>query len=455
MNTTLHEDRLGTEKMLPLILKMTMPAVAAQIINLLYSIIDRVYIGHIEGIGTNALAGVGVTSSTIILITAFSAIVGIGGAPLASIALGQGNRERAEKILGNGAMLLVIFTIVTMVVTYGFMDKILYATGASDNTIGFANDYLNTYLIGTIFVLISTGLNTFINVQGRPSIAMWAVIIGAVLNISLDPLFIFTFDMGVRGAALATVISQFVSALIIILFLTSKKATLKLTLSNMKLRRRVVGGIMALGFSPFIMASTEAIVGFVLNGSLKYYGDIHISAMAIIQSALLFVSVPITGFSQGFMPIIGYNFGHNYMDRVKECFKIVLIIMTSFNFILITTMIIIPHHVSHIFTNDGELIMLLQKFMPIFFFGMTLFGVQRTCQSMFIALGQAKISIFIAILRKIILLIPLALILPNYIGVEGIYLAESISDATAAICCAIIFFIAFPRIVRKGAKVNP
>ncbi len=449
MESSKHEERLGSEKMLPLVFRMALPGVAAQLINLLYSIIDRIYIGHIPNIGTIALAGVGVTSATIIFISAFSSIVGVGGAPLASIALGKGDRKRAKEILGNGFVLLILFSIVTAVVTYLFMEPILLFTGASENTLTYACDYLSIYLMGTVFVQIATGLNSFISAQGRPAIAMWAVVIGALLNIILDPLFIFVFDMGVKGAALATVISQAASASWILAFLFSQKASLKLEKSYMKIQKGVVWSILALGFSPFIMASTEALVGFVLNGSLKHYGDIHIGAMAVIQSALLFTSVPLTGFAQGFVPIVSYNYGHGNVDRVKSCFKIALIFMFTFNLVLTLFIIFCPAVVASAFTSDSELIAMIEQVMPTFFIGMTIFGLQRACQNMFVALGQAKISIFIALLRKVILLVPIALILPRYMGVMGIYRAEAISDTIAAICCTVIFFILFPRILKK------
>lgn len=309
MTSRIYEERLGTDRMLPLIFRMAMPAVAAQLVNLLYSIVDRIYIGHIPGIGTDALAGIGVTSSIIILISAFSAIVGGGGAPLAAIALGQGRRERASRILGNGAVLLVGFTVVTSATSYLFMTPILTFSGASAHTIGYARDYLSVYLTGTLFVELSVGLNTFINTQGRPAIAMWSVIIGAVLNIGLDPLLIFGFHMGVKGAAWATVISQACSAVWIIGFLTSNRASLRLQPRHMRWDGAIVRSILALGVSPFIMASTESLIGFVLNSSLKAYGDIYISALAIMQSAMLFVSVPLTGFAQGFVPVASYNYG--------------------------------------------------------------------------------------------------------------------------------------------------
>lgn len=444
-----YEERLETDRMLPLIFKMSLPAVAAQLVNLLYNIVDRIYIGHIPGIGTDALAGIGVTSAVIILISSFSAIVGAGGSPLAAIALGQGNRERAGQILGNGFILLLIFTILTSATTYLFMEPILLFTGASENTIGYATDYLSIYLLGTLFVELSVGLNTFINTQGRPTIAMYSVLIGAILNIGLDPLFIFTFGMGVKGAALATILSQTCSAIWVISFLTSKKASLRLEYRYMKLHKGIILSILALGVSPFIMASTESLVGFVLNSSLEKFGDIYVSALAIMQSAMLIVSVPLTGFAQGFVPIVSYNYGHHNRERVKECFKIVVIIMFSFNFLLISFMILFPSLVASAFTNDETLIETVRQVMPIFLGGMTIFGLQRACQNMFVALGQAKVSVFIALLRKVILLIPLALILPRFMGMPGVYAAEGISDATAAICCTLIFAIQFPRILRK------
>lgn len=444
-----YEERLGTDRMLPLVFKMALPAVVAQLVNLLYNIVDRIYIGHIPGIGTPALAGIGVAGSIIILISAFSAIVAGGGAPLAAIALGQGNRQHAGKILGNGFVLLLMFTVMTSVLAYVFMEPILLFTGASEQTLGYATDYLSIYLIGTLFVEVSVGLNTFINTQGRPAIAMWSVVIGAVLNILLDPLFIFVFDMGVKGAALATIISQAATAAWVLIFLTSSRASLRLEARYMKPDKKVIAATLALGASPFIMASTESLVGFVLNGTLKTFGDIYVSALTVMQSSMLFVSVPLTGFALGFVPIVSYNYGHGNRERVKECFKIVLSFMFLFNLLLILLMIFFPSVIASAFTADEELIRTVSKVMPIFLAGMSIFGLQRACQNMFVALGQAKISIFIALLRKVFLLVPLALVLPHFMGVTGVYAAEAISDATAAICCTIIFAIQFPRVLNK------
>ena len=447
-----YEERLGTDRMLPLVMRMALPAVAAQIVNLLYNVVDRIYIGHIPGIGTDALAGIGVTSAMIILVSAFSAIVSGGGAPLAAIALGQGDRVRAEKILGNGFVLLLVFTVLTSAVAYIFMEPILLFTGASENTIGYATDYLSIYLLGTVFVQTSVGLNTFINTQGRPGIAMLSTLIGAVMNIVLDPICIFVFDMGVKGAAIATVISQACSAAWVLSFLFSKRASLRLEKQYMKLDSRTILSILGLGISPFIMASTESLVGFVLNTNLKHFGDIYVSSLAVMQSAMQFGGAPLTGFAQGFVPIMSYNYGHGYTDRVKECFKVVAIIMFSFNAVLMSSMIAFPRIVAGIFTEDESLIACVAAMMPYFLSGITIFGLQRACQNTFMALGQAKISLFIALLRKVILLVPLAIILPKFWGVKGVFAAESIADFSAAICCISIFIFAFPRILRKSPR---
>jgi putative MATE family efflux protein len=445
-----YEERLGTDPVLPLIFRMAMPAVAAQIVNLLYGLVDRIYIGHIPGIGTDALAGVGITGSIIILISAFSQIVGSGGAPLAAIALGTGNRARAERILGNGVVLLLIFTVATTAFAYAFMTPLLRLTGASDNTISYAKDYLSLYLTGTLFVQISTGLNSFINCQGRPATAMWSVLIGAVLNIALDPLFIFAFGMGVRGAALATVISQLCSAVWILRFLCSPAASLRIERQYLRPNKNVLGPMLALGISPFVMSSTESLIGFVLNGNLARFGDIYVSALTVMQSAMQVIGVPLAGFAQGFMPVLSYNYGHGDTARVKSCFRIALIITFSFNLAITLLMILFPATVAAAFTSDETLIATVAHYMPIFLAGMTLFGLQRACQNTFVSLGQAGVSLFIALLRKVILLVPLAMILPRFMGVTGVYAAEAIADVTAATLCTAIFVFRFPKILKKA-----
>lgn len=449
-----YEERLGTDRMLPLIFRMALPAVAAQIVNLLYNIVDRIYIGHIPGYGTDALAGIGVTGSIIMLISACSAFVGGGGAPLAAIALGRGDRDRAEKLLGNGFTLLLIFSVLFSVGVYLYMEPLLYLIGASERTIGYAVDYLSIYLLGTVFVQLAVGLNPFINTQGRPRIAMASVVIGAVFNIVLDPLFIFTFNMGVKGAAVATVISQAVCAVWVVCFLMSEKATMRLHWKNIRPESHIILAILGLGISPFIMSSTESLVGFVLNSSLVRFGDLYVSALAIMQSAMLFVSVPLIGFSQGFVPVVGYNYGHGDNGRVKECFRIVVKVMFFFNLLLVLFMILFPEVVAGVFTDDARLIAVVGESMPLFLSGMTIFGLQRACQNMFVALGQAKLSVFIALLRKVILLIPLVLLLSRFVGLQGVFIAEAVSDALAAILCTAIFAYQFPRILRRNVHAT-
>ena len=353
--------------------------------------------------------------------------------------------------MGNGFTLLVLFTLFTSLIAYTFMEPILLFTGASEHTLGYAVDYLSIYLLGTLFVEVSTGLNSFINAQGRPTVAMCSVLIGALLNIVLDPIFIFWFDMGVKGAALATVLSQACSAVWVLSFLFSRRASLPLERRYMKLEKGIVLSVLALGISPFIMASTESLVGFVLNSSLKEFGDIYVSALTVLQTSMQFASVPLTGFAQGFVPIASYNYGHGDKQRVKECFRIALVTMFSFNLVLMLFMIFCPTVVASAFTGDARLIETVRRTMPVFLAGMTIFGLQRACQNMFVALGQARISIFIALLRKVILLIPLALILPHFMGVTGVYAAEAVSDATAAVCCTLLFFWQFPKILGRIA----
>ena len=448
-----YEQRLGTQKMLPLIFSMALPAVAAQLVNLLYSIVDRIFIGHIPDVGTDALAGIGITSSIIILIAAFSQIVGSGGAPLAAMALGSGDRERAGKILGNGFVMLIIFSVALCIPVYIFMEPLLMLIGASDTTYQYAAEYLSVYLSGTLFVMFTTGLTNFINAQGRSKIAMISVIIGAAANIALDPLFIYTFDLGVKGAALATVIAQFLSALFVIVFLFSEKASLRIEKRYMKPEGKILKRMFSLGIAPFIMASTESLIGFAFNSTLMLYGDVYVSALTVMQSAIQIVGVPLSGFSQGFVPIISYNYGTGDTKRIKECFKIAMTIMFTVNFVLILLMAILPELTASVFTKDAELIRVVGDYMPVFIAGMTIFGLQRCCQNMFVALGQAKISLFIALLRKVILLVPLVYLFSHIFGVTGVYAAESVADAIAATTCTAIFAVKFPKIMSDKKKI--
>ena len=450
LNVTDKEQRMATEGIGRLMLSMAIPSVVAQVINILYNIVDRIYIGHIEGVGMEALTGVGVTFPIITLISAFSAFVGAGGAPLASIWLGKGDRKRAEKILGNGVSLLILFTIFLMLFFYLFQTPLLYLFGASDATIGYARAYINIYLLGTIFVEMALGLNTFIISQGQSKVAMAAVLIGAAANITLDPVFIFGLKMGVRGAAYATVISQALSALWTVGFLVGPKSSLTIRLWALKPELRIIGSVMALGVSPFIMRATESLISIVLNNGLQRYGgDIYVGSLTIMQSVMQMYSAPLGGFTQGVQPIISYNFGAGNFDRVRKLYR--WMIGISFGAAAGATILIMifPGFFAGMFTNDENLVALVQQVMPLFVCGMLVFGLQQGIQPTFLALGQAKISLFIAIFRKVILLIPLALILPLKFGVMGIYYAEPISDVTSATVATILFLVNIKKIVSK------
>lgn len=451
MNQT-KEERLGTMPLPQLMASLAIPSVIAQLINVLYNIIDRMYIGHIPETGPVALTGVGLTFPIIMLISAFSAFIGAGGAPLASISLGKGDRERAEKILGNGVSVLLIFSVSLTVLFMIFRRPLLYMFGASENTITYAVNYITIYLIGTVFVQLALGLNMFISSQGQARTAMLSVLIGAVINIILDPIFIFGLHMNVQGAALATILSQAVSAIWVVRFLLSEKSAIRIRRKNLALDFSIVKNIMALGISPFIMQATESAINIVLNRGLSIYGgDLYVGSMTILQSVMQLVIVPIQGFTQGVQPIISYNFGARKFDRVKKTYRLSI----SFTFAVATFFCLLtvrfPGVFAGIFTSDKELIALIQKVMPIFMAGIAVFGLQMGCQTTFMGLGQAKISLFIALLRKVILLIPLALILPKFFGVMGIYYAEPISDITAATTSFIIFLCVRKKIVSEEA----
>lgn len=444
------EKKMATEAIGKLMISMAVPSIIAQIINILYSIVDRIYIGHIKGVGMEALTGVGVTFPIITLISAFSAFVGAGGAPLAAIWLGKGDRKRAEKILGNGVTLLVFFTVILMAFFYAFQKPLLYLFGASDATIGYAVSYISIYLAGTIFVELALGLNAFIISQGQSRTAMMAVLLGAASNIILDPIFIFALGMGVKGAAYATVISQALSALWTVGFLISRKSSLTITWQAMKPDFHVIGNVMALGISPFIMRATESLISIVLNNGLqKYGGDIYVGSLTIMQSVMQMYSAPLGGFTQGVQPIISYNFGAGNFNRVKKLYRSMITVCFLFAAMATVLVMIFPGFFAGMFTNDAQLIALVEKMMPIFMCGMLIFGLQQGIQPTFLALGQAKLSLFIAIFRKVILLVPLALVLPLKFGVMGIYYAEPVSDVLSAVTATVLFLLNIKKIVSK------
>ncbi|MBD5540999.1 MAG: MATE family efflux transporter [Lachnospiraceae bacterium] len=444
------EEKLGTEKIGRLIWSMGIPTLIAQVINLLYNIVDRMYIGHL--VGPEALTGVGLTLPVIMLISAFSAFVGAGGAPLAAIAMGQGDKKRAETILSNAVTMLCFFTVALMLLFFCIEKPFLYLIGASDVTYPFAGAYLRIYLLGTLFVQIVIGLNPFITAQGQSKIAMLSVLIGAVLNIALDPVFIFVFKMGVRGAALATIISQFASALWTIGFLSSKKTSLRIHMEYLKPDMKIIGSVAALGVSPFIMQSTESLISVVLSSGLqKYGGDVYVGSLTILQSVMQLINTPISGFTQGVQPILSYNYGAGNIERVKKTYKRIIGITVAASFCITLSAMLLPGMYARIFTDDVELIGVVRRVMPVFVAGMLIFGIQMGCQTTFMGLGQAKISLFMALLRKVFLLVPFAIIFPLVTkNVMSIYYAECSADAIAAIVCGTVFLCNIKKILARG-----
>ncbi len=448
---------MGTEKLWKLCLKMGLPCVAAQIVNLLYNIVDRIYIGNMAEIGDVALGGLGLCAPILTLIAAFSSFVSGGGAPLAAKALGEGDNRRAQKILNNGFVMLVVFSVVLGLAAYFSRRPLLTLIGASSNNYGYADEYLSIYLIGTLFVQLSVGLNTFLTAQGKSGFAMISVIVGAALNIALDPLFIFTFGMGIGGAALATIISQFVSCVLVVGGLLGRNSVLRLDWKYMKPDRSAIVAILGLGLAPFVMAATESVIGFVLNGRLKYYGDMigqdigdhYVTALAVLQSVMMLITVPVQGFTQGVTPILSYNFGARNKERLKKAYLITLITCWAYCCICCIVMMSCPRLFGRIFTYDEKILAITDTYLPVFVAGMLIFGIQRACQTTFVAVTEAKISLFIAILRKILLLVPFAYIFPLFAGVGGVYWAECAADLTAATLCGTIFFFKFRKILKK------
>ncbi len=445
-----RQKALGTAPITSLMFKMAVPGIIAQLINILYSIVDRIYIGHIQGVGSNALTGVGLTFPVITFVSAFAMIVGAGGAPLAAIALGKKDRQKAEKILGTGVFMLGCFAATIMVCFYIWKRPLLMLFGASEFTIGYADSYLGIYLIGTLPVMLYLGLNQYIIAQGKSLTAMLSVGIGAVLNLILDPLFIFVFDLNVRGAAIATVISQSASAIWVVRTLIKKDASMTLRRKLLRPSGEEIKQITSLGISPFIMASTESLISIVINRGLQTYGgDIYVGSFTIMQSIMQMISAPVSGFTQGVQPIISYNYGAENYKRVRAAYRRMIAVTFTFVNLATACVMIFPRVFAGMFTDDGELINLVEKVMPVFMAGMLVFGLQNGIQPTFVALGQAKLSLFIAVLRKIILLIPLAIILPKFFGVWGVYYAEPVSDVLSAATATALFLININRILKK------
>lgn len=440
--------QMATAPVWSLIIKLSIPAILAQIVNLLYNVVDRIYIGHMEDVGTVALTGVGLCVPVITLISAFTMLVAQGGAPRAAIEMGKGDIKKAEKILGNCFVLLILFAIVLTILFMMFGERLLMAFGASEETIIYALPYMRIYSAGSIFVMISLGLNMFITTQGFTKISMATVLIGAICNIILDPIFIFAFDMGVSGAAVATIVSQAVSAVWVLCFLLGKRTKLRIRKENLLPSGKILAPVLALGISPFIMNATEAVINIAFNSSLqKYGGDIAVGAMTICTTVFQMAWVPAQGIGQGAQPIISFNYGAKNADRVKQAFKAFLIICFSYVFIFGMAIELFPQFFIGIFNDNPELVETATWTIRLYGCAMVFFGIQMAVQQTFIALGKAKASLFIACLRKVILLVPLIYILPNFFEnkVFAVFLAEPVSDAVSIITASITFAIVFSK----------
>lgn len=453
-----EQNKLGTAPIGRLLASLAVPCIAAQVVNLLYNIIDRIYIGHIPETGTAALTGVGVTFPIIMIISAFAALVGMGGAPRASIKMGQKDNDGAEKILGNCLALSVVMSAVLMVVFLIFGQDLLMLFGASENTLPYGWSYMSIYVLGTFFVTITLGLNSFISTQGFAKTSMITVIIGAVINIILDPIFIFVFDMGVRGAALATIISQGVSCIWVLRFLMSKRSILRIRRKNLRFQKEYLLPVLALGISPFIMQSTESLLNICFNSSLQRYGgDLAVGAMTILSSIMQIFSLPVMGLAQGAQPIISYNYGAKNKERVTHTFRLLFICSITFSTLFWLMNMAFPQLLVSLFASTEEFKTYSMWALRIYLACGFIMGVQNSCQQTFIAIGEAKISLFLALLRKIILLIPLIYILPMFFAdkVFAVFLAEPIADFLAASTTFICFKIQFKKVVSQMPDALP
>ena len=458
----LHEERkikmnnnkefLATEPIGKLLLRLAIPTLAAQMINMLYNIIDRIYIGHIPGSGALALTGVGVCMPLIMIISAFAALVGNGGAPRASILMGKKDLDSAENILGNCfTMQIIISVILTLIMFFGNR-TFLMAFGASENTIEYAVSYMNIYSLGTIFVQLTLGMNAFITAQGFAKTGMYSVLIGAGINIILDPIFIFACHMGVRGAALATIISQACSCVWVLSFLFGTRSTLRIKKQNLPLKAPVILPCLALGLSLFIMQASESIISVCFNSSLlKYGGDVAVGAMTILTSVMQFAMLPLQGIAQGAQPITSYNYGAKKLSRVKQSYKILLCVCVIYSVVLWAIIMAFPQVFAKLFTTDAALIDFTAKALRIYCRVLFVFGIQIACQMTFVSIGNAPCSIIVAILRKFILLIPLIYILPHVMEnkTNAVYMAEPVADIIAVSCTLILFMVQFRKSLRR------
>lgn len=443
---------LGTAPVGRLLFKLAIPTIAAQLINMLYNVVDRIYIGHMGDDGSLALTGLGVCLPIIMVVSAFAALISSGGAPRASIFMGKGDNESAEITLGTCFTAQIIASIVLTAVLLVWHRPLLLAFGASENTIGYASDYLVLYSMGTVFVQLTLGMNAFITAQGFTRTGMLTVLIGAVLNIILDPVLIFGFNMGVKGAALATVISQAVSCVWVVLFLIGKKTVLRLRLRNLRIRIRYLLPCLALGLAPFIMQASESVITVAFNSSLlKYGGDVAVGAMTIFASVMQLALMPLQGLAQGAQPITGYNLGARNPERIKQVFKILLFSSLAYSFTIWSAVMLFPSTFASIFTSDTEMIEFAARYLRIYCGALGIFGAQIACQMTFVSLGKALSSVAVAAMRKFILLLPLIYIMPHLFENKtlGVFSAEIVADVISVIFTVILFFFQFRKAIKS------
>ncbi|MBE5818652.1 MAG: MATE family efflux transporter [Clostridiales bacterium] len=449
------KEMLGTAPVGKLLFKLAIPTVVAQLINMLYNIVDRIFIGHMPEDGSLALTGVGVCMPIIMIISAFAALVSSGGAPKASISMGKGDYSSAERILGGCFSLQIIISAILTAVLLIWNRDLLLMFGASENTIEYANSYMNVYALGTVFVQLTLGIGAFITAQGFTKISMLTVVIGAVCNIILDPIFIFGFDMGVKGAALATIISQAVSCIWVLSFLCGKNTYLKLKAKNLNIDIKLILPCIALGMATFIMQSSESVISVCYNSSLyKYGGDIAVGAMTILTSVMQFAMLPMQGLAQGAQPILSYNYGAKNKDRVKKTFKLLLTACLCFSFAIWAGIMLFPKIFASVFTPDAALIEFTANALRIYCLVLCIFGIQTACQMTFVSIGYATCSIIVAIVRKFVLLLPLIYVMPQLIQDKtmGVYSAEPVADVIAVTFTAILFAVQFKKALNSLAK---
>lgn len=449
-----HDDKdfLGKEPIGKLLLKLAIPTVVAQLINMLYNIVDRIYIGHMPEDGQAALTGLGVCMPLILLVSAFAALIANGGAPRASIYMGKGDKESAERTLGNCFITQIIISVVLTAVLLIFNEQFLWWFGASENTIGYATRYMNIYALGTIFVQLTLGMNAFITAQGFATTGMLSVLIGAVANIALDPLFIYAFGMGVQGAALATIISQAASCVWVLIFLFGKKTILKLRPEFFRLQAGIIFPSLALGVSTFVMQSSESVILICFNSSLyKYGGDIAVGAMTVLSSVMQFAMLPLQGLGQGAQPIISYNYGAKNVARVKKAFKLLLISSLCYSTLLWVLVMAVPQAFVLMFNTNEELVSYTVPALRIYLGALILFGIQVACQMTFTSMGNAVASVIVAVVRKFVLLLPMIYIVPLIYTADkatAVFMAEPIADTVAVIFTVTLFFFQFRRFLR-------